>query len=109
MYPTDNTDITNIQRLIDQMKDKLQNSPVASKDNDFGFDEVYVNNPIRRGGYRYSSSQMRRKSTARRSSSSGSSSSKRRRNKKRTAKKIMSGGKRMKKKRATKRKIHKKC
>jgi len=111
MYPTDNTEITNIQTLIDQMKIKLGSVPVVQEP-EVNFGDVY--NPMKKGtgigGYRYStSSQMRRKSTARRSSSSGSSSSKRRRNKKRTAKKIMSGGKRMKKKRATKRKNHKKC
>jgi len=111
MYPTDNTEITNIQKLIGEMKGKLGSVPeVREPDVDFG----QVHNPYpkignrKEGGYRYSSSQMRRKSTARRSSSSGSSSSKRRRNKKRTAKKMMLGGKRMKKTRATKRKHHKK-
>jgi chromosome segregation ATPase len=115
MYPRDNTEITNIQRLIDQMKGKLQGSQVAPIDNEFEFDDVYNPNPKivdgnRKGGYRYSSSQMRRKSTARRSSSSRSSSSKRRRNKKRTARKNMLGGKRMKKTKSkfTKRKNHKK-
>ena len=115
MYPTDNTEITNIQTLIDQMKGKLGSVPVEAEP-EVNFGDVYnpipvINNNIKRGGYRYSSSQMRRKSTAKRSSSSRSYSSQRRRNKKRTAKKMMLGGKRMKKAKAkfTKRKNHKKC
>jgi len=110
MYPTDDTDITNIQTLIGEMKGKLGSVPeVREPDVDFG--EAYNPNPKivnRKGGYRYSSSQMRRKSTAKRSSASGSSSSKRRRNKKRTTKKML-GGKRMKKTKTTKRKHKKKC
>jgi len=110
MYPTDNTEITNIQKLIGEMKGKLGSVPEV-REPDVDFADVYNPNRPNRivdGGYRYSSSQMRRKSTARRSSSSRSSSSQRRRNKKRTAKKMMLGGKRMKKTRATKRKHHKK-
>lgn len=111
MYPTDNTEITNIQTLINQMKGKLGSVPVVAEP-EVNFGDVYnpqnTNRIDAEGGYRYSSSQMRRKSTARRSSASGSSSSRRRRNKKRTAKKIMLGGKRMKKAKSTKRKNHKK-
>ena len=129
MYPLNDTDITDIKKLIKTMKDKLGNdsstttSSRISESNDvdaynpFGYDvldnkssaDFKGANPMKKGGYRYSSSQMRRKSTAKRSSASGSSSSKRRRNKKRTAKKMMLGGKRMKKTKSTKRKNHKKC
>jgi uncharacterized phage infection (PIP) family protein YhgE len=114
MYPTNNSEITDIKRLIDQMKIKLGSVPVVVEpDVDLG----EIHNPYRKigndnikGGYRYSSSQIRRKSSARRSSSSRSSSSQRRRNKKRTARKKMLGGKRMKKTKSkfTKRKHHKK-
>ena len=116
MYPTNNTEITNIQKLIDQMKGKLGSVPVVA-DAEFNFDSVYnpyreIGSSNRKGGYRYSSSQMRRKSTARRSSSSRSSSSQRRRNKNKNkqTKKMMLGGKRMKKAKSkfTKRKNHKK-
>jgi hypothetical protein len=115
MYPRDNTEITNIQTLIDQMKGKLGSVPVVTEpDVDLG--EVHnpylkIGNGNRKGGYRYSSSQMRRKSTARRSSSSRSSSSQRRRNKNKNKQtKKMLGGKRMKKIKSkfTKRKHHKK-
>jgi len=114
MYPRNNTEITDIQTLIDKMKNKLGSVPVVTEP-EVNFGQAYNPIPVignRKGGYRYSSSQMRRKSTARRSSSSGSSSSKRRRNKKRTARKNMLGGKRMKKSKSksksSKRKNHKK-
>jgi hypothetical protein len=115
MYPTNNTEITDIQSLINEMKGKLQGAQVERNPDNFNIAYPYTSNPLRgdqSAGYRYSSSQMRRKSTAKRSSSSGSSSSKRRRNKKRTARKNMLGGKRMKKSKTkskfTKRKNHKK-
>ena len=126
MYPLNDTDITDIKKLIKTMKDKLGNDSSATTssrisesnddDNPFGYDvldnkssaDFKGENPMKKGGYRYSSSQMRRKSTAKRSSASGSSSSKRRRNKKRTAKKMMLGGKRMKRTKSTKRKHNKK-
>ena len=111
MYPKNDKDITNIQKLIDEMNRKLGSDPVV-KEPEVDFVDVYNPQNTNRintvGGYRYSSSQMRRKSSAKRSSS-GSSSSKRRRNKKRTAKKMMLGGKRMKKAKSIKRKNHKKC
>jgi hypothetical protein len=112
MYPTDNTDITSIQTLINEMKIKLGSVPIVQEP-EVNYGDVYnpqnTNRIDTEGGYRYSSSQMRRKSTAKRSSASGSSSSKRRRNKKRTAKRMMLGGKRMKKTKSTKRKHNKKC
>jgi hypothetical protein len=116
MYPSNDSDIKNIQDLIDEMKDKLGSVPTAQNP-EVKFPEIY--NPLNsdsQGGYRYfPSSQIRRRSSSKtKSSSSGSSSSKRRRNKKRTARKNMLGGKRMKKSKSksksksSKRKNHKK-
>ena len=116
MKPTDDSNITQIIQLINDMQTNLgadekdvRYLKIDNNDRDKSIIGM-IDNPLRiEGGYRYSSSQMRRKSTARRSSASGSSSSKRRRNKKRTAKKMMLGGKRMKKAKSIKRKNHKKC
>jgi hypothetical protein len=117
MYPRNNTEITDIQRLINEMKGKLQGAQVKRIPDNFGIDFPYDQNSStgdQSAGYRYfPSSQIRRRSSSKtKSSSSGSSSSKRRRNKKRTARKNMLGGKRMKKSKSksksSKRKNHKK-
>ena len=116
MYPRNNTEITDIQRLINEMKGKLQGAQVKRIPDNFGIDFPYDQNSStgdQSAGYRYfPSSQIRRRSSSKtKSSSSGSSSSKRRRNKKRTARKNnMLGGKRMKKSKSKsyKRKNHKK-